>query len=552
MSRGKKRTMAASSRPKEGCRIVLTASKAEMSHYGGDPFKAFVCTFPQLFSRRVLGEHLVSTPNRDRTERFAPLGLRKVEAILAERFGSENVVVAHPDHLGDFIGSKTKVVGVTTMDPIGLAYVSTTYNKLIGFGGESLNAAEFKDLLTHPAILTYKPKLVVGGAGVWQIRDAGLQEPLGIDVLFHGEGEEDIIPVFESVLAGKAGTENHFVTRTPDRSKVPLIRNPASYGAVEITRGCGRGCAFCSPTNRKKHSFPLEYIMKEVEVNIRGGSRSIFTVTEDMLLYKSHPGFIPNTPEIVKLYKTIGSHPGVEYILLSHASLAPVLHDKKLLDELSPILLEKSYWNQAHGYKKKFVTAEVGIETGSARLMNKHMKGKALPFSVDAWSDIVLRGVGTMNDHDWWPLCTIMTGQPDETEDDVRATLDLIDGLRAQNSKMFYTPVLFIPLEDAILHNAKRSSLESLTEMQWEVVTKCWRNNIDFWQPEKAWIYGSMFFLSHWFYARWRHGKKSTRPMMHLAGFEDDSLTLWALGKWSNLRIPEAIGAKIGSLRNRG
>lgn len=537
---------------KDGYAVVLTASKAEMSHYGGDPFKAFICTFPQLFSRRVLGEHLVSVPEKDHTERFAPLGLRKVEAILSEKFGPENVVVSHPDNLGEFIGNKTKVLAITTMDPIGLAYVSTTYNKLIGFGGESLNAAEFKDLLTHPAILTHKPKIVAGGAGVWQIRDAGLQEALGIDVLFHGEGEEEIVPIFEKLMNDKQVPKYVHASKTPDRTKVPHIMRPASYGAVEITRGCGRGCAFCSPTNRKKYSYPLEYIMKEVDVNIRGGSKSIFTVTEDMFLYKSHPGFLPNTPEIVKLYKTIAAHPGVEYILLSHASLAPVLYDKTLLKELSPILLEKSYWNAEHGYKKTFVTAEVGIETGSARLMNKHMKGKALPFSVDGWSDIVLRGIGTMNDHEWWPLCTIMTGQPDETEDDVRATLDLIDGLRAQNSKMFYTPVLFIPLEDAILSNAKRSTLESLSELQWEVVTKCWRNNIDFWQPERSWLYSSMFFLSHWLYARWRHGKKSTRPMMQLAGFRDDSITLWALGKWSSLAIPETIGSKLGSLKRRG
>lgn len=549
MSRLKRRARPTASKQKGGYPIVLTASKAEMSHYGGDPFKAFICTFPQLFSRRVLGEHLVSNPNKDNTERFAPLGLRRVEAILGEKYGYENVVVAHPDKLSEFIGKKTRIVGVTTMDPIGLAYVSTTYNKLIGFGGESLNAAEFKDLLTHPTILTHKPKIIVGGAGVWQIRDAGLQDALGIDVLFQGEGEEEMVPVIDQLLQGAAEKRYYHSTKTPDRDKVPVIRNAASYGAVEITRGCGRGCAFCSPTNRRKYSFPLERIMKEVDVNVKGGSKSVFTVTEDMFLYKSHPGFIPNTPEIVNLYKTIASHPGVEYILLSHASLAPVLYDPKLLQELTPLLLDKSYWNREHGYRKKFITAEVGIETGSARLMHKHMKGKALPYKVDNWSELVLKGIGTMNDHDWWPLCTIMTGQPDETEDDVRATLDLIDGLRAQNSKMFYTPVLFIPLEDAMLRNAKRSSLESLTELQWEVVTKCWRNNIDFWQPERAWLYGSMFFLSHWFYARWRHGKKSTRPMMHLAGLQDDSLTLWALDKWSALKLPEAIGSRFGLLK---
>ena len=546
MKKLKKRPRTAVKRREGGYPIVLTASKSEMSQYGGDPFKAFICTFPQLFSRRVLGVHLVSVPEKDRTERFAPLGLRKVEAVLASRFGEASVAVAHPDNLDEFIGEKTRLVGITSMDPVGLAYVSTTYNRLIGFGGESLNATEFKDLLTHPAILKHKPKIVVGGAGVWQIKDAALQGPLGIDVLFQGEGEEEMVPVIERLLSGQKVEKYYHVSKSPDRSRVPLINKPALYGAVEITRGCGRGCAFCSPTNRTKYSFPLESIMKEVETNVKGGSRSIFTVTEDMFLYKSHPGFLPNTERIVELYKSIASYPGVDYILLSHASLAPVLHDQALLRELTPILLEKSYWTKEHGYRQTFVTAEVGIETGSARLMRKHMKGKALPFSVDDWSDLVLRGVGTMNDNDWWPLCTIMTGQPDETEDDVRATLDLIDGLRNQNSKMFYTPVLFIPLEDALLHSAKRSSLENLSELQWEVVTKCWRNNIDFWQPERAWLYGSMFFLSHWLYARWRHGKKATKPMMHLAGLQDDSTTLWAIDKLSGLSPFEVISSHLG------
>jgi hypothetical protein len=30
---------------------------------------------------------------------------------------------------------------------------------------------------------------------------------------------------------------------------------------------------------------------------------------------------------------------------------------------------------------------------------------------------------------------------------------------------------------------------------------------------------GPGFFFTHWLYARWKHGKKATLPMMHLAGF---------------------------------
>jgi len=112
-----------------------------------------------------------------------------------------------------------------------------------------------------------------------------------------------------------------------------------------------------------------------------------------------------------------------------------------------------------------------------------------------------------------------MTGQPDETEADVRATLDLIDDLRNHHAKMFYTPVLFIPLQDAVLGNQRRTSLKNLTELQWEVLAKCWRNNIDFWAPDLKWLYHPAFFFSHWFYARWRHGPKATWPMMHLSGF---------------------------------
>jgi len=95
------------------------------------------------------------------------------------------------------------------------------------------------------------------------------------------------------------------------------------------------------------------------------------------------------------------------------------------------------------------------------------MKGKALPFRVDNWPELVVQGIGLMNDFDWWPLCTIMTGQPEENEVDVHATLELIDDLKAHHAKMFYTPVPFIPLKDAVLSGCRRTSLKNLSELQW-------------------------------------------------------------------------------------
>ncbi len=504
----------------DGVPIVLAASRAEANEYDNNPFSAFICTFPKKLSGYALREHIENLEsNQDGTAKRTIYGLRKVEAMLAEEFGEENVKVAHYDQLHKFIGKKTKVFGVSTMDPMGLAYVSTTYNSLIGFGGEALNASEFEKLMTHPSLKKYKPKVIVGGQGSWQIAEAKAQERLGIDILFQGEGEKNLVDFFREIINDEKVPSN-FEAEKPDRSKVSLIKNAASYGMVEIMRGCGRGCHFCSPTMRTRHSFPIDHIMKEVETNINGDSKSIFTVTEDIFLYKCKNNFVPNTPEVVKLYKTIANYPGVEHILLSHGSFAPIIYDKKLLDELTPILIEKTKWNPdtSKVYKKPFISVEMGIESGSTRLMNKHMKGKALPFSVDRWPEIVIEAIGKLNDHDWYPLCTIMTGQPDETEDDAIATIELIDDLRAQNAKMFYTPVLFIPLKEAVLSNNRRASLNNLSETQWEIIARCWKNNIDFWAPEMQKVVGPVFFFGHWFYARWKHGKNLTRPAMKLVG----------------------------------
>jgi radical SAM superfamily enzyme YgiQ (UPF0313 family) len=503
-----------------GIPIVLTASKAESNEYDNNPFAAFLCTFPKKISGYALKEHLENIPtNNDGSAKRTVYGLRKIESILIDEFGEENVVCAHYNELNKFIGNKTKIVGISTMDPMGLAYVSTTYNSLIGFGGEALNASEFEKLLNHTSIKKYKPKIIVGGQGSWQIIEANSQKRLGIDVIFQGEAEKDLVNIFKKLMNDEQVPSSYQAEKI-EYSNVPLIKKPASYGMVEIMRGCGRGCHFCSPTMRTRYSFPIEHIMKEVEINIKSGAKSIFTVTEDIFLYKCKKNFIPNTPEVIKLYKTIANYPGVEHILLSHGSFAPVLYDKKLLDELTPILIEKTKWNpKTHKtYKKPFISVEMGIESGSVNLMKKHMKGKALPYSVDKWPELIIEAIGTLNDHDWWPLCTIMTGQPDETEEDVIATINLIDNLRSHNAKMFYTPVLFIPLKDAILSNSRRASLNNLSELQWEIITRSWKNNIDFWAPEMKKIIGPSFFFAYWFYARWIHGKNLTRPTMRFVG----------------------------------
>ncbi|MCK5561229.1 MAG: B12-binding domain-containing radical SAM protein, partial [Thermoplasmata archaeon] len=325
--------------------------------------------------------------------------------------------------------------------------------------------------------------------------------------------EEELIPLVKKMLKNE-GVPKYIITKRSDYKKIPLIKHAATYGTVEVTRGCGRGCQFCSPTMRKKYSFPLSHILKEVEITINNGCKMIFPNSEDIFLYKSNAGFKPNRKEITKLFKGISTFPGVEYIHLSHASLAPIIYDPKILEEITPYLIDKTK-RDLRG--KKYVTVEVGVETGSVRLMKKYMKGKALPFSVDKWPELVVQGVGIMNDYDWYPLCTIMAGMPDEKEEDVLATLELIDDLKGL--KLFYTPVLFIPLKEALLHSAHRANLKNFNKLHWDFITTSWRRNIEIWSDQKWDWFIKLTVLTTLLYYRFKHGPNTTRSLLNLAGF---------------------------------
>lgn len=160
--------------------------------------------------------------------------------------------------------------------------------------------------------------------------------------------------------------------------EVPTIKHASIYGYVEISRGCGRKCQSYSAAMRTRRDFPLEHIMREVEVNGREGTEMIILGTGDIFLYgyKSSK-FIPNRKLILKLIKKVASYPAIKSIQLALMSLTPVVCDPTLVSELAEILIEYS----CYGYRgKPIVTGETGTKTGSSRLIQRYMAGKPLPF----------------------------------------------------------------------------------------------------------------------------------------------------------------------------
>jgi radical SAM superfamily enzyme YgiQ (UPF0313 family) len=465
----------------EGYKIVLTASATEMSDYNNDPFIAFVGGFskgpiPLWLSRKRLYPRVEN--NDDGTAKYAPYGLRKVEAILLENgFDESDIAVVHPYDLEAFIGPDTKVVGLSTMDPLGMGYVSKTYSSLVG-GGEPMNSIEFRNLIRHVSLQRNKPKVVVGGAGAWQLEYENVIKSYGIDCVVMGESEAVVAELFARAVKGEDPPQVVRIKTSPKDEEIPTIRHASIHGCVEISRGCGRNCQFCTPTMQKRRDFPLDKIMREVEVNVREGAKMITLGTDDIFLYGAKSNrFIPDKEAVLRLLRRVASHPGVKGIQPSHMSLAPAVYDPSMVRETSEILIEHNCY--AHR-GKPIVTAETGIETGSARLIRKYMVGKPLPFKPEEWRELVCQAFGVLNDNDWYPLATLIIGLPDETEDDVIETLQLIDDLNDYSA--VFVPLLFVPLESCVLSNRRGAELDALSKARWELLTKCWEYNFRVWR----------------------------------------------------------------------
>ena len=78
-------------------------------------------------------------------------------------------------------------------------------------------------------------------------------------------------------------------------------------------------------------------------------------------------------------------------------------------------------------------------------------------------------------------LATLIIGLPDEKEEDMLQTLELMDKLKDYNA--FYVPLFFVPLENCVLMNKKGAEMDSLSKARWDFFIKCWEYNIKIWKP---------------------------------------------------------------------
>lgn len=415
--------------------VILTADRTLMSNYHGNEFLGFGTCAPSNFIPDLLYSYLFFPPIKTNKglPTAAPYGLRKIEAqLLKEGF---NVLTVSPQHLRQYIDD-AKIIGVHTMDPFGFGPASTTLASV--FKKEPFLAKHFQGLVTSPIIREAKrngAKVIVGGPGTWQFNyRPQLLEKKVIDCVVEGEAEKVVGKLFKAALNGEP-IPSHVEVPAKDAPKIediPDIVNPSVNGLVELGRGCCRGCEFCNVTLRPLRWYPVDKIIREVAVNTGLGKEKVICLhSEDVMLYGSQNA-IPDDEKLLGLHQAVMSR--VQAISWSHCSLAAVASKPQLVGKLSEIILQNQAW----------WGAEIGLETGSAELAKKIMPAKAFPFKPEEWPQVARQGFGVMHDHKLVPAATLIVGLPEETEDDILKTMELVDDVK--DCRSLIVPLFFVPL----------------------------------------------------------------------------------------------------------
>lgn len=464
-----------------GHQIVLTADRSLLSNYRDNMLFGFVACMPAEKLPKFLYYHVFcpSVPTNRSTGalELAPLGLRRIESSLIEEHTKANVIISHCDYLQKSIGPRTEIVGINSMDPLGNSPLVTSIAGRPLTPYTHLNFASLmKRLRRIKEVNGYKFKTVLGGGGAWQLLRKQERDLYGIDHVVIGEADDKCVDMFHDITDGTAAEVMSVMTNKI--GDIPYIQGPTTNSSIEAMRGCGKGCDFCEPNRRLKRDFPIDRLKKEAKINLDYGHTCIWLMSEEIMLYGcDNKNLYPNRDAIVELYTAMKNLGKVNYVGAVHLTLASAVADPACIQKIREI---------NNFGPSKWSGVQAGIESGSSRLIKKHMPHKSKPFSSDEWSDIVLEGTKVLNRNYLVGLYTLIIGLPGETDEDVQESIDLVRDLEGTESVI--TPTLWTDY----YHPEKSITTEKFTKLQWKLYYLCWKIDI---KAIQNWIsYGTAHF----------------------------------------------------------
>ncbi|MFQ6063847.1 MAG: B12-binding domain-containing radical SAM protein [Candidatus Bathyarchaeia archaeon] len=409
-------------------KVVLTADRTNMLNHKVFFLTGFLATVPREVIHpvvRPICESVVFSkpPSNGREATLALYGMRKIEAALIEADVPVEVV---PWNKLDEI-DKVDVFGVSAMDPLGCGPATTTARMFLG--GTPYNRYYFEKLIDK--LREFQKPIIVGGSGAWQFEVfPEEQDRLGIDCVLVGDGEEAAPQVFRMATTGNKLPK---IVHSSQPSRIPLIKKPAYWGFVEVSRGCDRACQFCDPAMKKFRWMSLDHILEEVKVNLRF-QNGVTLHSEDVFRYGCRHGEWKPNGKLINLFRAV-RHVGARWIVITHGTLSSAHSSPELIGEMAKLMKTNP---------EDYAGVQVGLETGSTRLIAKYMRGKALPYTPEEWPSIASQAFELLTENRIIPAATLIIGLPGETAEDVDQTIELVKQLEKYPSMI--VPLAFVPL----------------------------------------------------------------------------------------------------------
>src|SRR5438128_6436111 len=125
--------------------IVLTAPLTESIDHAGYFIQMSMASLP-IWLEGIMNKKYPKWRDVERIEdssaRYMPAGLRVLEAALLREFDANDIAVCYPDDLEKFIGPDTRVVAVSTHNPLGVTFAAGVYGSIFGSNRMPINSHE--------------------------------------------------------------------------------------------------------------------------------------------------------------------------------------------------------------------------------------------------------------------------------------------------------------------------------------------------------------------------------------------------------------------------
>ncbi|MHB8996739.1 MAG: B12-binding domain-containing radical SAM protein [Armatimonadota bacterium] len=462
-----------------GFPIVLTADRTLMSRYNvlldGMMAASQTTSMPAPVVKTVLMPRAAHPHGQCLV---APLGLRRIEAMLAQAGLGEQLTVVDDAHLQHAIGPETKIIAISSGEPAGLGMSSSTMTGVIG--GSIYPHAMFRRLLAQVTKLRQercpKAKIILGGPGAWQLADhvgrtsksADLQKggPVSpphaeVDHVICGYAEGNAPRIFQDLLADRPLP--YLIEGQPvSAAQVPPILHPSTMAVVEISRGCGLGCDFCTIGSVAMQHLPPETILSDIQTNLSAGLTSAAILSEDLLRYEAE-GVRCRPERLLALLAQIRNLPGLRIIQPDHVNVASVAqYNDTQLSEIHRLL--------TGGYQDT-PWVNLGIETPSGALLQANGgRPKMGGVASDQWGDFCAQQLRRLIRAGFVPMASLVIGLPGETPEDIELTRQWVRALRGEPVTVF--PVLYAPIGGQAPPEPSR-----LSRAHWQLMSECYEFN---------------------------------------------------------------------------